>query len=58
MGWSLLGGHYCEPDAVRKGSCPVCGTTWSRSTDEWDHTMKGLRGVDIRDENGERYPLF
>lgn len=56
MGWSLFRGHYCEPEDVRRGSCP-CGTTWTRR--ETDHTIAdGLSGRDIRNDKGERYPLF
>jgi hypothetical protein len=57
MGWSLFGGHYCDPERVVAGQCPVCGTTWTRQ--ETDHSIAdGLSGRDIRDADGERYPLF
>lgn len=57
MGWSLLGGHSCDPADVRRGHCPKCGTTWTRR-DTPHSTADGLSGRDIRDENGDRYPLF
>lgn len=54
--WSLFG-HRCDPSDVRQGSCPHCGTTWTKVSD-LQINISGLKGRDVRDENGERYPLF
>jgi hypothetical protein len=58
VGWSLFGGHSCDPADVRRGHCPKCGTSWHLETSEAATTAAALRGHDIRDERGERLPLF
>ena len=58
MGWSLLSGHYCDPEYVVAGHCPRCGTEWNKNDSDWDLTKKALRGTDVRNEKGERFPLL
>lgn len=58
MAWSLLSGHYCDPEDVVAGYCRVCDTIWNRNESDWDLTKKALKGVDVRNSKGERFPLL
>ena len=58
MGWSFLRGHYCDPAAVRSGYCSKCKTTWTYTESNWQLTKSALKGNDVRNEKGERFPLI